>query len=60
MLRRLIAWVMFVRAGFLSSANKEQVLIEVAQGDLFGRACWISINQKSWLQGWISVTQLVV
>ena len=60
MLRQLIAWVTLVRAGFLCSANKEQVLIEAAQRDLFGRAGWISVNQKFWPQGWISVTQLVV
>ena len=55
-----IALAAFVRAGFLCSANKEQVLIEVAQRDLFGRAGWISINQKLWPKGWISVTRLVV
>lgn len=60
MLRQLITWIMFIRAGFLCSANKEQVLIAVAQRDLFGRAGWISVNQKLWPQGWISVTQLVV
>lgn len=34
MIRQLISWVMFVRAGFLASADKEQVLIGVAQGDI--------------------------